>query len=98
MNRETVWLGIGFAGQLMFTMRFVVQWIQSERHKKSIIPLAFWYFSLAGGIILFSYAVHRRDPVFILGQSFGIFIYLRNLYFIHRKREQADPDTSQEKS
>ncbi len=85
MSRETVWLVIGFTGQIMFTMRFVVQWITSERRRESVIPLAFWYFSLAGGVILFSYAVYRRDPVFILGQSFGIFIYLRNLYFIYRK-------------
>ena len=85
MSRETLWLVIGFAGQLMFTMRFVVQWITSEKRRESVIPLAFWYFSLAGGVILFSYALYRRDPVFILGQSFGIFIYLRNLYFIYRK-------------
>lgn len=89
MSRETVWLIVGFAGQAMFTMRFVVQWIQSERQKKSIIPLAFWYFSLSGGIILFSYAVYRRDPVFILGQSFGIFVYMRNLYFIRRNKADS---------
>ncbi len=86
MTREHVWLAVGFAGQAMFTMRFVVQWIASERKKQSTIPLAFWYFSLMGGVILFSYALYRRDPVFILGQSFGIFIYLRNLYFIYRNR------------
>ncbi len=86
MSREALWLAVGFTGQAMFTMRFIVQWIQSERQKKSIIPLAFWYFSLSGGIILFSYAVYRRDPVFILGQSFGIFVYMRNLYFIHRNK------------
>lgn len=89
MSRDTLWLIVGFAGQAMFTMRFIVQWIQSERQKKSIIPLAFWYFSLSGGIILFSYAVYRRDPVFILGQSFGIFVYMRNLYFIHRNKADA---------
>lgn len=70
-------------------MRFGVQWIASERKKKSIIPLAFWYFSLSGGIILFSYAVYRRDPVFILGQSFGIVIYIRNLYFIYKTRADS---------
>ncbi|HFQ90311.1 MAG TPA: hypothetical protein ENK27_09585 [Desulfobulbus sp.] len=86
MTREHVWLVVGFAGQAMFTMRFVVQWIASERKRQSTIPLAFWYFSLMGGMILFSYALYRRDPVFILGQSFGIFIYLRNLYFIYRNR------------
>ncbi len=89
MTREHVWLAVGFAGQAMFTMRFVVQWIASERKKQSTIPLAFWYFSLMGGLILFSYALYRRDPVFILGQSFGIFIYLRNLYFIYRNRADA---------
>jgi len=89
MSRETVWLIVGFAGQAMFTMRFIVQWIASERKKRSTIPLAFWYFSLAGGVVLFSYALYRRDPVFILGQSFGIFIYLRNLYFISKNRSDA---------
>ena len=89
MSRETLWLVVGFAGQAMFTMRFGVQWIASERKKKSIIPLAFWYFSLSGGIILFSYAVYRRDPVFILGQSFGIVIYIRNLYFIYKNRADS---------
>ena len=89
MTREHVWLAVGFAGQAMFTMRFVVQWIASERKRQSTIPLAFWYFSLMGGMILFSYALYRRDPVFILGQSFGIFIYLRNLYFIYKNRAKA---------
>jgi len=86
MSKETLWLIVGFAGQAMFTMRFIVQWIASERKKRSTIPLAFWYFSLAGGVVLFSYALYRKDPVFILGQSFGIFIYLRNLYFIRKSR------------
>ena len=84
MISQRVWLGIGFLGQAMFTMRFLIQWIQSERKKQSTIPLAFWYFSLLGGLILFSYALYRRDPVFILGQLFGVFIYLRNLYFIYK--------------
>ncbi len=89
MSRETLWIIIGFVGQGLFTMRFVVQWISSERNKKSVIPLAFWYFSLAGGIVLFSYAVYRKDPVFILGQSFGVFVYTRNLYFIYREKREA---------
>ena len=84
-----MWIIIGFVGQGLFTMRFVVQWISSERNKKSVIPLAFWYFSLAGGIVLFSYAVYRKDPVFILGQSFGVFVYTRNLYFIYREKREA---------
>jgi len=85
MNDKTLWLAIGFCGQAMFTMRFLVQWLQSERQRRSIIPVAFWYFSLAGGLTLLAYAIHRRDPVFILGQATGIFIYLRNLHFIRRK-------------
>ncbi len=87
MSKATLWIIIGFIGQGLFTMRFVVQWISSERNKKSVIPLAFWYFSLAGGIVLFSYAVYRKDPVFILGQSFGVFVYTRNLYFIYREKK-----------
>ncbi len=84
MHKETIWLLVGFAGQACFTSRFLVQWLVSERRKKSVIPLAFWYFSVLGGATLLSYAIYRRDPVFILGQSTGLLIYLRNLYFIHR--------------
>ncbi len=90
MSKETLWIIIGFVGQGLFTMRFVVQWISSERNKKSVIPLAFWYFSLAGGIVLFSYALYRKDPVFILGQSFGVFVYTRNLYFIYKEKKAAE--------
>ncbi len=90
MSKETLWIIIGFVGQGLFTMRFVVQWISSEKNKKSVIPLAFWYFSLAGGIVLFSYALYRKDPVFILGQSFGVFVYTRNLYFIYKEKKTAD--------
>jgi lipid-A-disaccharide synthase-like uncharacterized protein len=87
MSKENIWLMIGFLGQFFFSMRFIVQWIVSEKEKKSIIPLAFWYFSLLGGLTLFTYAVYRKDPVFILGQGMGIFIYLRNLYFIHKRKK-----------
>lgn len=80
------WLIIGFIGQAMFFGRFFVQWIASERAKRSVVPNAFWYFSLAGGAILLSYAVYRQDPVFILGQTTGFLIYSRNLYFIHAKK------------
>lgn len=83
---NVVWLIIGFAGQAFFSARFLVQWIASERARRSIIPLAFWYFSIGGGITLLVYAIHKRDPVFILGQAAGVFIYLRNLYFIHKGR------------
>jgi lipid-A-disaccharide synthase-like uncharacterized protein len=83
---EFWWVMFGLGGQLLFTARFLVQWIASERAGRSTIPLAFWYFSLGGGIVLFAYAVHRADPVFILGQSLGVFIYSRNLWLIHRER------------
>ncbi len=85
MPSETLWLSIGFGGQACFTCRFLVQWLASERQKRSVIPLAFWHFSLLGGATLLLYAIHRRDPVFIMGQSFGLIIYLRNLYFIHQE-------------
>jgi lipid-A-disaccharide synthase-like uncharacterized protein len=83
---ELWWVVVGLAGQLMFSMRFLVQWISSERARKSVMPIAFWYFSIAGGVILLSYAIYRRDPVFVLGQSTGLFIYLRNLYLIYAER------------
>ena len=85
MDHDPVWLTIGFIGQALFSMRFIVQWIKSERMKRSVVPLAFWYFSLAGGAALFLYALHRSDPVFIVGQGLGIFIYLRNLWLIYRE-------------
>ena len=76
---------VGYAGQALFTMRFVVQWIASERARKSVIPVAFWFFSIGGGLLLFGYALYIRDPVFILGQGLGLFVYLRNLYFVYRE-------------
>jgi len=82
----TSWLILGFLGQFLFSMRFLIQWIYSEKNKKSIIPKAFWYFSLAGGITLFSYAILRGDPVFIAGQVLGLFIYIRNLMFIKNEK------------
>lgn len=84
---DAIWLTIGFTGQLLFSLRFIVQWIYSEKSKKSIIPVAFWYFSLSGGIVLLTYAIHKRDPVFICGQLFGVLIYIRNLWFIHREQQ-----------
>ncbi|KEO54611.1 MAG: lipid A biosynthesis protein [Rhodobacteraceae bacterium] len=85
---ELWWVIFGLLAQLMFTGRFIVQWIASERQRDSVVPLAFWYFSLAGGLMLFSYAVYRKDPVFILGQSLGVFIYSRNLWLIYAKRRR----------
>ena len=86
---EFWWVVFGLAGQLMFTGRFLVQWIASERAKKSVVPVAFWYFSIGGGLILFTYACYRGDPVFILGQSIGVFIYARNLWLIRAERQRG---------
>ena len=86
METEKIWVMVGLLGQALFTGRFMVQWLQSERAGKSIIPLSFWYFSIAGSLILLAYAIWRSDPVFILGQSTGLFIYFRNLHFINRDR------------
>lgn len=87
---EFWWVVFGFFGQFLFMSRFLVQWIASERAKRSVIPIAFWYFSIGGGLSLFAYAVHRGDPVFILGQSLGIFIYARNLYLIYVEKSRDD--------
>jgi lipid-A-disaccharide synthase-like uncharacterized protein len=76
------WVILGFVAQAFFTMRFLVQWIASERARKSVIPVAFWFFSIGGGTLLLIYALYRRDPVFIAGQALGLLVYIRNLYFI----------------
>ena len=78
------WVALGFLAQAMFTMRFVVQWIASERVGRSVVPLAFWVFSIGGGLLLLVYALYRKDPVFIAGQAFGVFVYVRNLHFVLR--------------
>jgi lipid-A-disaccharide synthase-like uncharacterized protein len=83
------WVLLGYVAQIMFTMRFVVQWIASERAGKMVMPIAFWFFSIAGGLLLFAYALYIRDPVFILGQGFGVFVYVRNLYFELRDLRKA---------
>jgi len=80
------WLIIGFVGQALFSVRFLLQWIASERKGESVVPVLFWYFSLAGGLTLLAYAIYKQDPVFILGQSAGAFIYIRNLVLIFRKK------------
>lgn len=84
----TWWAILGFAGQAIFASRFIVQWIHAERVKRSEIPLAFWYISLAGGIVTFIYAVHIANLVFMLGQGSGIFVYLRNLHLIYAERRR----------
>jgi lipid-A-disaccharide synthase-like uncharacterized protein len=83
------WVALGFIAQAFFTMRFVVQWIASERARQSVIPVAFWFFSIGGGVLLLAYALYRRDPVFIAGQAFGLLVYGRNLYFIIVNGRQA---------
>lgn len=84
-----IWLTVGFFGQALFFMRFLIQWIASEKRGESIIPTAFWYFSIGGGLTLLAYSLWRQDPVFIMGQSLGVLIYSRNLYFIRRARKKA---------
>ncbi|GAD56027.1 MAG: lipid-A-disaccharide synthase-like uncharacterized protein [Limimaricola cinnabarinus] len=91
---EIAWLTVGFLAQALFSARFLVQWIASERVRKSIVPEAFWYFSASGGAMLLAYAIWRQDPVFILGQAFGLVVYARNIYFIWSERQaenRAEP-------
>ena len=85
MPAEHTWVGIGLAGQACFFSRFLVQWLASERRGRSVVPRAFWYLSISGGLILLSYSLWRRDPVFILGQSVGLFVYIRNLVLLRRE-------------
>lgn len=88
---ELIWLTVGFGAQAMFSMRFIIQWVASERARRSIVPEAFWYFSFAGGVMLFCYAIYRMDPVFILGQGTGLIIYARNIYFIWLGKKSTHP-------
>lgn len=87
---DTAWLAIGLTAQALFTGRFLVQWIATERKGRSVVPKAFWYLSLAGSSLLLVYAIHRRDPVFILGQSFGLVVYVRNLMLWGGERSPAN--------
>ncbi|HET6348210.1 MAG TPA: lipid-A-disaccharide synthase N-terminal domain-containing protein [Candidatus Krumholzibacteria bacterium] len=84
MSSSVPWLVLGFSAQAMFSARFLIQWIKSERARRSIVPTSFWYFSLAGSLLLLVYAIHRKDAVFILGQAGGTIVYFRNLYLIRR--------------
>ena len=90
MEQNMLWLAIGFLGQALFSARFLIQWLTSERQGRSVVPIAFWFFSVAGGATLLAYAIHRQDPVFIVGQGAGLFIYLRNLQLIYRQRGPAE--------
>lgn len=89
MTAQTIWIGIGFLGQALFSARFVIQWLASERSRRSVVPRAFWWFSLSGGATLLGYALWRGDPVFVLGQGLGLVVYLRNLMLIYRPRQAA---------
>lgn len=82
-----LWLLLGFAGQAFFFSRFIVQWLVAEKRGESVVPTAFWYLSICGGLILLLYSVHQKDPVFIAGQALGTFVYVRNLMLIHRKKK-----------
>ncbi|KAB0488672.1 Uncharacterized N-terminal domain of lipid-A-disaccharide synthase [Pseudomonas reinekei] len=87
LTREALWLMVGFAGQIAFTGRFVLQWLYSEYKKRSVIPTSFWYLSIVGSTLLFAYAIYRQDPVFIAGQAFGSIVYLRNLQLIKKSKD-----------
>src|SRR5256885_13147068 len=82
------WVKLGFLGQAVFTARFLVQWVASEKKRTSVVPVAFWWLSLTGGLILLSYAIHRRDPVIIVGQAMGLVVYVRNLMLVERARRR----------
>jgi len=89
IDQFDAWILLGFVAQAFFTMRFLVQWIASERAKRSVVPIAFWFFSLGGGALLFLYAIKRQDPVFIAGQGLGLVIYTRNLWLIAKEKRAS---------
>ena len=82
LNIEMIWIAIGFLGQILFFLRFLFQWLESEKKRDSVIPYIFWYFSIGGGSFLLAYAIYRKDPIFILGQGMGLVVYFRNLMLI----------------
>ncbi|MBP2228686.1 lipid-A-disaccharide synthase N-terminal domain-containing protein [Azospirillum agricola] len=84
---DLIWIGLGFFAQFLFMMRFVVQWIASERAKRSVMPELFWYFSIGGGTLLFAYSIYRVDPVYMFGQGLGLLIYMRNMYFVWNNKQ-----------
>ncbi len=83
------WVVLGLVAQFLFTMRFVVQWLASEKAGRSVVPFTFWIFSIGGGALLLLYAVKQRDPVYILGQLFSLFVYFRNVSFVMKERREA---------
>ena len=88
-DASKTWLIVGFAGQILFTARFLVQWLESERCRDSVVPVAFWWLSLLGGTVLLSYALARRDPVIVAGQGLGVVVYVRNLSLVRKNRRRA---------
>lgn len=84
---QILWLSIGFLAQGLFGARFLVQWLHSEKHRKSMMPVMFWWFSLVGGIAMLIYSIHLKDPVFISGQAFGLIVYIRNIWLLYRERK-----------
>jgi lipid-A-disaccharide synthase-like uncharacterized protein len=86
VTMDQIWIAIGVAGQACFGMRILLQWLATERHQRSVVPLSFWLFSVAGGLTLLAYAIYRVDPVFITAEVMGLAIYARNLYFLRRER------------
>jgi lipid-A-disaccharide synthase-like uncharacterized protein len=90
-----LWVVFGLIGQMLFGSRFIVQWVASERKKASYIPIVFWYLSLSGGIVTTIYAIHRKDPVFIIGQGAGLIVYVRNLMLIYRHSPDAHSRTEE---
>jgi len=88
-STEALWMAVGFGGQFIFTARFLVQWVASEKKREPVVPLAFWWISLFGGLTLFCYAIHKLDPPFILGQGMGLVVYIRNLMLAAKARRRA---------
>lgn len=89
IDEKTVWIGIGLFGQLLFGLRFLMQWLHSEARGKSLIPRSFWYLSVAGGAILLSYAIYRREPVFIIGELLTLLVFIRNVQLLPSRRRES---------
>lgn len=98
INSYSIWVILGFFGQALFGGRFLVQWIHSEKQRKSVIPMAFWWFSIGGGIILLIYSIHTKDPVFISGQLFGVIVYVRNIWLIFKERKAKTQEKEHEEA
>lgn len=96
MTTDTIWIATGFLGQGLFFGRWIVQWLASERSASSKVPISFWYLSLVGGLITLAYAIYRKDPVFIAGQSIGAVVYVRNLMLIYRPNQATSAKSNQE--